>query len=392
MEGVIETGAANAKTIQAALEKMGFEGAPTEIAGKVAEAYEATEKYGGAFWDAAGGDYTEILSLGQNMTGLYAINATFGEGFAGNTPQQNIGSKLGQAAGTAVAGPFGAIAGGMMGAILGAGVGEILGLNTAPDYDFVTRSGDGGFEDGKYVTTPFGNFGFNAASTRDLSMNKQGSQILDMYAKALVPMDVAMASVMTEEEVTGVKDYMSDNITKNSHVYKPQDMLKILTRQRLEAVNATMSDQRKLDTGYTEMVNQWNNSLAGGYDAETYKQDPNYAPMKSLMTKGGNLSRVSYDNDVGVEYGAQEGDYILRDTKYGPFGDERRTTYNLSQAIRDGEFSSFEQAAMEDAMRNHYQYKQRDVDRLGRSQAIYLTAALDQAMQDSIHDDKRYAI
>jgi len=391
VEGVIEAGAANAETIQAALEKLGFEGAPTEIAGKVAEAYEATEKYGGAFWDAAGGDFTTVTDMGMNMGAMFAINQTFGKAFQ-NTAQENLGYQIGAYGGMAVAGPFGAIAGGMMGAIVGISVGKILGLDTKPDYDFVTRAGDGGFEGGKYITTPFGNFGFNAGSTRDLSMTKQGSQMLDVYAKALIPMDVAMASVMTKEEVGEIKGYISDSVTENSHTYTHDNLLKTFTKQRLEAINATMSDQRKIDTGFGEMINEWNDNLAGGYDAETYSSDPNYAPMKALFSKRGQVSRVSYNNDVGVTYGAEEGDYIIRDSKPNQWGGgETQTTYNLSQAIRDGEFSSFEQEAMERALSKHSQYSE-DTSLMATRYKTSLSGYLNQAMAENISKDQQYAI
>ena len=391
MAGVLETGAANAETIQAAFAALGIEGTPTEAVGKLAEVYEATEKYGGAFWDAAGGDYSTILNMGQNMGGLYAINATFGEGFAGNTPQQAIGSKIGQAAGTAVAGPFGAIVGGMMGAILGAGIGSILGLDTKPDYDFVTRSGSGGFEGNKYITTPFGNFGFNSGSTRDLSMSKQGSSMLDMYAKAIVPMDVAMASVMTKDEVGAIKGYLNENTLKNSHVYSHGDVLKNMTQGRLKAIDATMSEQRKLDTGFAEMVNQWNEGIAGGYDSETYKNDPKYASMVNILGREGKISRISYDNVFGTSSRSDEGDFLIRSTVAEGFG-ERTVTYNMSQAINDGNFNEFEQKVMSDAMQSYMSYRDSGSGGSLSTGPSTLQGFLDKSMAGAISDDQRYTV
>jgi len=391
--GVLETGAANADTIQAAFAALGIEGTPNEAVGKLAEVYEATEKYGGAFWDAAGGDFSTIMDMGQNMGGLYAINATFGKGFAGNTAQQSVGSQVGQYAGMSVAGPFGAIAGGMMGAILGAGIGSILGMDTKPDYDFVTRSGSGGFEGNKYITTPFGNFGFNAGSTRDLSMSKQGSGMLEMYSKAIVPMDVAMASVMTKDEVGAIKGYLNENTLENSHAYSHGDVLKNMTQGRLKAIDATMSEQRKLDTGFAEMVNQWNESVGGGYDAESYQNDPDYSKMTSILGEAGRLSQVSYGNDDGLQYGAEAGDFISRSTKEDRFGYTSSSTYNISQAIRDGEFSAFETDVLTTALARYKDYKGQDTRTLmGNIGPSSLQGFLDKSMADAISDDQRYKV
>ena len=237
-------------------EKLGFDNALTDAAGRFEDIYKMGDQYGSEFWDAAGGDFSGFGNLATGAVTMYAINETFGKAFANNSPGAAVGSQLGQGAGMAAAGPFGAIAGGMMGAIAGDMVMGLTG-NEDVDYDIRTSQGTGGFEDDQFITTPFGNIGFNASSTRNLSMNKMGNPMLAAYAKMLGPMDMQLASVLNSDEMKQVRGKLETNID-NSHIHGPEYTMKLMLRDRMKAIDSTMSDKRKAETGWGDLLKDYN--------------------------------------------------------------------------------------------------------------------------------------
>ena len=254
--------------------------------------YKLGDQYGSEFWDAAGGDFSGFTQLGEAALPAYAINQTFGQAFAAGGPQEAVGSQIGQAVGMSVAGPFGMIVGGMFGAMVGDMFNQLMG-NADVDYDIKTSQGTGGFEDGAYISTPFGNIGFNSSSTRNLSMNKQGKPILSAYAKMLAPIDQQLASVLNPNELSQVRKKVERNID-NSHKYGPEDTMKYLLKDRMAAIDSTMSDERKKETGWDNLLAQYN---AG------------YAPLdRSSMDKMAELServaKGTISGDSGLFGGA----------------------------------------------------------------------------------------
>lgn len=241
-------------------EEVGVDGQIADAAGQFGDIYKLGDKYGSEFWDAAGGDFSGFMDIGEAALPAYAINQTFGQAFASGGPQEAVGSQMGQAAGMYAAGPFGMIVGGMFGAIAGDMFNQLMG-NADVDYDIKTSQGTDGFEDGVYLSTPFGNIGFNSSSTRNLSMGKEGKGILSAYAKMLGPIDYQLASVLTPDELTQVRKKVERNID-NSHKYGPEDTMKYLLKDRMTAIDSTMSDARKKETGWDTLLAQYNAGYA----------------------------------------------------------------------------------------------------------------------------------
>jgi len=180
----------------------------------------------------------------------------FGDAFGAQGTQAQIGSQAGMTYGMTLAGPAGAIVGGAIGAIGGSLVNKLAG-NDDVDYDFKTSVGTEGFEDNQYISTPFGNIGFNASSTRNLSMDKMGGPILDAYAKILGPLDMQFASVLNENEMGAVRGAMEGTM-ENAHKWGPEYSMKMMLKDRMVAIDSTMSDERKTETGWAGMLEQYN--------------------------------------------------------------------------------------------------------------------------------------
>lgn len=286
--------------------------------------YDLGEEYGSEFWDAAGGDFSGFADLGMSAGATFAINKTFGEGFASGGPQEAVGSQVGQMIGYALAGPLGMIVGGMFGAIGGDMFNSLMG-NSDVDYDFKTSQGTEGFEDGKYITTPFGNIGFNASSTRNLSMNKVGNPMLGVYANTVGRVDQILASMLTEDEIGKVRVGLEGNID-NSHKYGPDQSMKMMLRDRMSTIDSTLTAARKKETGWAEILATYNEQYApvdrsllalmegaqakiDSYDADmsnflgyrgNERRQAGEAEMKALLDKHPELNQVlDQANDVG---------------------------------------------------------------------------------------------
>lgn len=304
----------------------------------IGEAYKATEKYGEAFWDVAGGNFDKIASLGENFAGMYAINETFGKAFQGNDPAQAAGSQVGQGLGYTVAGPFGAIVGGMFGSMAGDILGGIFGWNTEPDYNYMISSGKGGFEDNNYFSTPFGNVGFQAAGTRDLSGN-QGKGMLRAFQKVIQPMDVALASVMTKDEVGQVKAAIEGSRVSNAHEMAPQDILRDMTFSRLKAIDSTMSTARKEETGFNEQITKWNNSFTGPTDEDAQLATDVYAKQKDAASAYENADNLWNDKER-IEYAAAKSEWDTFKNKNSWVANEYNDWNNQDINYRSIDFKS----------------------------------------------------
>ena len=231
----------------------------TDVAGGIDDLYKLGDQYGSAAWDAIGGDFSGFAELG-NVAGLYAINKTFGPAFGKQSTAAGLASQAGMTYGMTAAGPAGAIVLGAAGAMLGAGINSAFG-NADVDYDFKTSSSDQGFQDGQFISTPFGNIGFNSGSTRNLSMNKMGNPILSAYAKILGPMDMQLASVLTEGEMGQVRSKM-EGVIENAHKWGPEYSMKLMLKDRMSAIDNTLSPARKKETGWDETLASYNEQYA----------------------------------------------------------------------------------------------------------------------------------
>lgn len=180
------------------------------------------------------------ISMGLQSIGGSYVGNELGSSMFGKQAKSNIGSTVG-----AIAGSFLPIPGGtFIGATLGGMVDSLFGSDSDPRAYYTT--GDdvnwGGYG------SPFGEWGFHAQD-----MSTEDMEGLGELAKGMTELDMALASMMTDDQIAGATQRM---VEFNANTGEILGSLEQMSRDRLAAIMDGVTD-------YTEQLTAQNASLEG---------------------------------------------------------------------------------------------------------------------------------
>jgi len=214
---------------------------------------------------------TGIAAIGGGLVGN-KLGDIMGQGTSSKAGA-TVGGAVGGGLGASLGGPVGGAIGSMIGGTLGGMVGNIfsgitgIGGKDKPDFDFLTSTGTGGqFSKGNYVSTPFGNIGFNSATTRDLG-SKVGKEKLQEYLGDIIRVENEFAKVMTPEELNKVKSSLNGKQLGNMHM--SNNPAAELMKQHMTALKSSMSPERLKASGIQTWIDDYNRSISQRYDLQT---------------------------------------------------------------------------------------------------------------------------
>ena len=192
-----------------------------------------------------------------------------------NSASSRIGAKVVGTIAGKIGGPIAGGAGALFGGILGNMFGAITGIGDEdrPDFDILTQGGNQGFRSGDFITSAFGNIGFNAANTRNLG-GAEGKKILSGF-QPIVDMDNDLASVMTQAEVAAVKSKLQGAQIGNAH--DEIDPTAALMRQHLSAARSALTPERAEATGLTGFIDKFNSDIDDRISAQKDKNQDSLA-------------------------------------------------------------------------------------------------------------------
>jgi len=214
---------------------------------------------------------TTLSAIGGGLVGN-KLGDIMGQGTSSKAGA-TVGGAVGGGLGASLGGPVGGAIGSMIGGTLGGMVGNIfsgitgIGGKDKPDFDFLTSTGTGGqFSKGNYVSTPFGNIGFNSATTRDLG-SKVGKEKLQEYLGDVIRVENEFAKVMTPEELNKVKSSLNGKQLGNMHM--SNNPAAELMKQHMTALKNSMSPERLKASGIQTWIDDYNRSISQRYDLQT---------------------------------------------------------------------------------------------------------------------------